>query len=257
MNSARDIITSKVRGTIALSGQDISNDVALNQRFIPIKINESTRDGRYYDEINDNKERLSYAAHEVLTNLDKIEDYISKNFKAERKLWKETIPNDRFCANLAIITCFAKSMNIMMDSEDFSMKEWAIGAWNRIFNMGDDVEFLEDLGDILVMNEDKISMLFNKCHTDEEVFMSFSRCYAIFAEYKRKSGENIMSKDAIKDEMYNNGLITREGVAKIAGTSTRGVYLKAGKVPVQLKDLLRRHVSFKSDTHKFNFPATG
>ena len=238
MNSDVDLVSDCVKGTLILSGQDITGDTALNQRFIPIEVSKVKRKGHKYKWINKNCGKFSSAIIDIYNDYDKHESFIRRNYHDHKDRINTIVCDDRISANIAVVTTMAESLGIDL-YRDFDFDEWVVNVQQSILDTSDTESFFDSVLRHLQENPNDADLMFS--NAESELFMSISSAYKVYKEDNK--GKEILSKRALISEMENSGISKykfRGRVKDIHNMSVqmRGVILRKNKIPKELLDYL-------------------
>ena len=248
MNTDKDVIAMKVRGTVALTGQDISSDTALNQRFIPIRISKRTRSGLLYNWINNNCKKFSYMMHEMLTDRDAISDFIESNIELHKAKWRKVIDDDRLAMNVAVVSVMADALGINLE-KNFSMKGWAKNMFEEVASGADDLEFLEGVSEIINAEPALATTVFSGEIESGKLFIYYSYAYSLWKMSVARKGDVCMGRKAVEDEMFSSGLAAKKSKRYVLNRDgnkiqVRGIDLDISLVPEELLSSIAQPLSF-------------
>ena len=229
----------KVKGTLAISGEELPRDSGLFTRCVPLQLSANKRNREPYKWLNRMSEKFSGFTFHLLKNYNEYKDEILNTInELKQKLVQQEI-TDRTAENWAIM---AGSFYAMI-KEDQEFIEWVLDSCVEVRETAEDEHMLNVFwNDVAVMYSDcKINNKHIKLDYDNHnpyIAMWFPAVFNTWEGYYRKrTGEKPFDKASItgyiKDEPYFEGRKT----TRLSGNPKNCYIINPEKAPEVVKEL--------------------
>jgi len=202
---SEDVIIREINSSLILSGQDMSEDTALAERFITAQLAASNIAGTEYEWICKEINNFNYCTHEILSNYDTIVEKIKKIYPGECVYVGNQLKDLRAGRNIAIITTMMRVLNI--DTPDFDTLKWAKNELSLVQESADEKRFFNDILDLMEIGKILPDMAFS-ITKDNELFFRFSTTYNRWETEKAKTyKKEYLTSKAILGVLHDTGII--------------------------------------------------
>lgn len=137
-----------VRGTMAISGEELPRDSGLYTRCVPLQMSANRREREHYDRLNRMSEKFSGFTFHLLQNYNKIAPDLIENISALKEKLVEQDITDRTAENWAI---FAGSY-VTVVGYDQGFIDWVLEACKEVRQIAEEEHILNQFWqDVVIM----------------------------------------------------------------------------------------------------------
>lgn len=197
-----------VRGTLAISGEELPKDSGLYTRCVPLQMSANRREREHYDWMNRMSEKFSGFTFYLIKNYNKIASDLLDNIKNLKAELVEQEITDRTAENWAI---FAGAY-VTVVGYDQGFIDWVLEACQAVREIAENEHMLNQFWqDVVIMQSDfDITKKHLKIHNDrgkDYIALWLPPIYDMWAvRYRQKTGKEPFDSASItqyiKDELY-------------------------------------------------------
>lgn len=210
-----------VRGTVAISGEELPRDNGLFTRTIPLQISANRRDREHYDWLNKMSEKFSGFVYHLIVNYPYYAPKVIRAIREMKAALVEQDITDRTAENWAIIAaCF--DVTVKQDPEFI---KWVFKECKEVKQAAEDEHMLAQFwSDVVVMESDGDLGLehFRTIKHNDELIVWFPSVFNKWAEYyRRRTGKEPFDRMSVLKYLQDEPYYKTTKPAKLFGNVLR------------------------------------
>lgn len=219
-----------VRGTVAISGEELPRDNGLFTRTIPLQISANRRDREHYDWLNRMSEKFSGFVYHLIVNYPY---YAPKIIKAAREMKAALVEQnitDRTAENWAILAaCF--DVTVKQDPEFI---KWVFRECQEVKQAAEEEHMLAQFwSDVVVLESEGELGLdhFKSFKYNEELAVWFPAVYNKWAEhYRRRTGKEPFDRMSVLKYLQDESYYKESRTVRFSGAARKGVVISLNDI---------------------------